>query len=562
MPRMGAEHGGATDLLDAGRVALARGRWTEAEAAYRAAVEQGSDPEAWEGLASAASWLDDADTLFEARQRAHVGYRARGDDRGAGRTALWLALDYLNYRGELAVMRGWLRRARSLLDPLPACTEQAMALGVEAHIAAVRDADPQRALDLARRARAVAAEIEDREVVSLATGLEGLALVTAGEVADGMSRLDEASTAVIAGDVPDLELAATILCYVISACERARDLDRAEQWCEQMRTYCERAGYPTMVAACRTQYAGILLSRGTWKAAEEELAVATDVLREARPAMAGDGLVRLAELRRRQGRIAEAEALCTEAERDPFAAQAGPRVALIRAEMALERGDPATAIDLADRYLRAVHSEDRLQRVPALEIVVVAFAAADRLVEAGAAADELAAIALDGGTLPLLGAAASARGVVRAAAGADDEARRAFEDAVDRYERAHMPFEAAVARLRLAREMRRTARESSAAVEAERARATLASLGLDPGAIATLDPAGPRRADPAGLSPREVEVIALVAHGKTNDEIARELYLSVRTVERHLSNIYGKIGASGPAARVVATEHAHRHGYA
>ena len=127
-----------------------------------------------------------------------------------------------------------------------------------------------------------------------------------------------------------------------------------------------------------------------------------------------------------------------------------------------------------------------------------------------------------------------------------------------------MPYEEARARVVLASSLAGTARDARAAAEARTARETFLSLGATSEAAraaALLPDDEPVSTDePAGLSRREREILRLIARGLSNQEIAAELFLSVRTVERHVSNIYAKLGATGRVARAVATDYAHRHG--
>jgi hypothetical protein len=134
-------------------------------------------------------------------------------------------------------------------------------------------------------------------------GLEGLAAVTAGEISEGMATLDEATAAAVGGEMSlPIGMGATC-CYLIFACERARDFDRAGQWCRRVQELCRQWRWVSMFATCRTHHASVLLSQGAWKEAEAELEAATRELEASRPGKVTDGIIRLAELRRRQGRL-------------------------------------------------------------------------------------------------------------------------------------------------------------------------------------------------------------------------------------------------------------------
>lgn len=266
----------------------------------------------------------------------------------------------------------------------------------------------------------------------------------------------------------------------------------------------------------------------------------------ARPRKSIDGLVRLAELRRRQGRLEEALALLEES--------GEPRVgAVVRAAIALDRGDAHMAAEEAERFLRGIGDGDRFERVRALEVLVRARLDLGERPPAEAAAAELEQVAASVATRPLRAAARLARGRVEAA-GDPKRACAALEDAADLFAESGVRYEAAQARLELAPVLRDLGRERAATDAEERGRRELAQLG-----VVVPEPAA-RGRTAGGLTRREREVLRLVANGSSNDEIAAQLVLSVRTVEHHVASIYAKIGASGRTARAAAAAYALRHG--
>ena len=222
------------DLLNAGWAALARGAWEEARTTFEAALSREETAEALEGLGLAAWWLNDAPATFVARERAYRRYRERGDNRAAARVAIPLALDHFLRRGEPAVANGWFRRAHRLLDGLDPGPEHAMLANWEGYIALALRHDIATARQLGARARALALSLGSIDLEMPAQALEGLVLVHAGEVAEGMRLLDEATAAAVAGDMTDLDAIVTTCCYLISACECVRDYDRAAQWCNRV----------------------------------------------------------------------------------------------------------------------------------------------------------------------------------------------------------------------------------------------------------------------------------------------------------------------------------------
>jgi DNA-binding NarL/FixJ family response regulator len=219
-----------------------------------------------------------------------------------------------------------------------------------------------------------------------------------------------------------------------------------------------------------------------------------------------------------------------------------------RAALALDRGDAREGADEAERFLRRIGDRDRFQRVPALELLVAAQLRLGRCDAAEIATAELEGIAEATPTAPLRAAALLARGRVEADR-APDTARAALEDAADLYRESGLAYEGAGARLELAGVLRALGRDAAAAAAEVAARTELVRLGA-----ATTEP--PPARDRDALTARQREVLRLLAQGRSNDEIARELVVSVRTVESHVAGAYGKIGVGGRTARAAATAYA------
>ena len=359
-----------------------------------------------------------------------------------------------------------------------------------------------------------------------------------GAVTAGMRALDAAATAAVVGEVESVRVVEVICCHLIDACQRVRDLERAGEWCRRVEEISARYEDAEMFATCRTHHADLLVWRGEWQEAEETLKQACRDLGGV-PRKVMEGLVRLAELRRRQGRADQAEALLAQAE--------GHRAALlVRAALALDRRDASMAVTEAKRFLRRVGEADRFERVAALELLVRAQLELGEAEAAASAVEELERAAAEVGTAPLRAAALLARGRLEGSV-------ELFEDAADLYAECGARYEAAQARLELARALRAAGRDTEAESVEARAGEALADLG------APVPDGGRER---SLLTRRERQVLRLLAAGAANDAIAAELVLSVRTVERHVENIYGKIGVSGRTARAAATAWALAHGVA
>ena len=538
-----------------GDEALARGAWSDARGAFEAALADRETPEALEGLGVAAWWLDIADIVFDSRERAYRLFLERDDRPGAARVAVWLAWDCWAFRGESAVASGWLQRARHLLENLPDRPELAWLESRESALALLEDGDPDRAHAHATSCVRAAKAAGSLDMEMLGRALQGLALVASGAVAEGLRNLDEVNAAVVAGEMKDLVAIGLSCCYMIAACERVRDYDRAIQWCKRLKAFCAKWGLRPLFAVCRTQYASICMSRGEWLEAETELTAATDELAASRPAMTADGLVRLGELRRRQGRLVEAAALFDQAEHHPLGA-------LGRAMLAFDRGDMQASADLAERCLRRVPAHNRTDRANGLELLVCARVGAGDLASARTALAELSAIATMVGTVSLRAAVSVASAQVALGEGELTTARRHVEDAVDLYLRSGAPYELGCARIELARVLAAAGRTGEAAEEAQRAIDVLSELhaelqvsrarALVDGWLASAEPGRPvlSRRNAAGLSKREMEVLRLVADGLSNQDIATRLFVSDHTVHRHVANIFGKLSVSSRAAAV------------
>jgi DNA-binding NarL/FixJ family response regulator len=513
---------------------LADARWDDARASFLAA---GDTAEAQEGLSWAAWWLDDADTVFAARERAFRLYEAGGDAAGAARMATWLAVDELDFRAAFPVANGWLRRAHRLLAehaPAPEHGWLAFQEGYMAHAAGETAAAAEQAARAAELGRRFG--VPDLQMLGLA--LEGAAHVSCARVAEGMRCLDEATATALTGGASIPISSAWTCCFTVGACTAVLDLPRAVEWCDRIAAFAARYGSRYMLAFCRAEYGEIHVWRGDWKRAETMLQAAIEDFARSRPAWVAGPLVALADLRARQGRAPEAEALLD---------RAGPSSGeqLCRARLAFEQGHARDAADLLDRLLRQLPAERRLRRAPALYLLAQA-----RGAEAEGAAGELDALARLAGT-PLLRACADrAAGLVAAARGEHERARPLLEDAVDGFARGGAKVEAAAARRDLAATL--TALGRAGAAEREAARAA----GDEHGATSSraVDELSPREHGATSsravdeLSPREREVLGLLAEGLTNREIAERLVLSEHTVHRHVSHVLGKLGVPSRAA--------------
>jgi DNA-binding CsgD family transcriptional regulator len=526
---------GADELVASGRAALRECRWDDALVAFEAAVAAGEppSPEGLDGLAEVRYWQGDYAAAIGLRERAYAGFRARGETRYPAKLAAYhLAFDYVAVHGNLAAASGWLERGRRLAEVSGDCPERGWV-----ELAGVLATD-----DPVARERHLAAAVEiarrfgDSDLEFDALAYAGVGLVERGQIREGMRQLDEAAAAARGGEVTSHTATGEIYCKMLLACELVLDVRRAEQWTAVANSLAGRSNVAWASAICRMYYGGILTAAGRWPEAEAELDSSVRIYRDSYPALCSGAVVRLADLRVRQGRLEEAEQLLAGHDHDPYAARP-------LARLRLARGEAGVAAALLRRHL-ARHGEGPLQ-APALALLVEAELACGRTEPARAACARLAAVA-DEVPVPLLRAwAGFAAGL--AGAGTEEVAGH-LERALAGFGEAGLPYEAAGTRLELAR-LLSTDQPEVARAEARAALADFERLGARPGADAAASllrslgergRTGPRRLDL--LSRREQEVLRLLGLGLSNPEIAARLYISRKTVSHHVSNVLAKLG--------------------
>jgi ATP/maltotriose-dependent transcriptional regulator MalT len=533
-----------------GNAALARGAWAEARTIFEEELEGHETVDALEGLSWAAWWVEDVATCLEARERAYRLSRQEGDMRRAAMLALWVGDDYLILRGERAIANGWFQRAARILEGLDTCPERGWLDALLGYVATL-DGDLEKARRLAIKARVLGQQLDVVSLEMFALAVEGLALVNEGEIADGMRCLDEATAAALAGEFEEIVAAGWTFCFLLNACERVRDFERAAEWCRRVEEFSRRMRTNFVTLACRAHYGAVLTWHGRWAEAEKSLTEAERLAVE-RPSWGGLAIVRLADLRRRQGRFAEAEELLQQRPGNPL-------TPVVMAELALDRGDPSAAVDQLEPVLRRLPVENKTLRAAPLELLVRAEVATGAADAAASHLTELRSIVAALGTRPLQASLSLSEGLVAAAAGDQETARARLEDAVELFAASGASFDLARARLELARLFTSLGRadaavreaqgaltrleEIGAVAEAARARELLRTLG------ASLKARPAVRRD-AILTRREVEILRLVAEGLTDGDIAARLVLSKHTVHRHLQNAYAKLGCSSRAAAV------------
>ncbi|MEV5971099.1 LuxR C-terminal-related transcriptional regulator [Streptomyces sp. NPDC051921] len=535
--------------LGRAREAYDRRAWGDAYARLsHADQEDPLGPDDLVRLATAAYLIGHDAESGAATERAHHAYLRQGRTTGAVRCAFWLAMPLI-LNGEVARGGGWLARGRRLLeDGRLDCVEQGYIL-FPSGVRLVHEGDYGAAYALFTRTVEIGERFGDPELVALARHGQGRALIAGGETTAGLTLLDEAMVAVTSGELSPL-VTGLVYCSVIEACDDLLDLRRAQEWTAALSAWC--ASQPDLVpyrGQCMVHRSQVLQTRGAWPDALDEARQACARLSEppGQPAL-GMAYYQQAELHRVRGAFDEAEEAYRRAAGAGRTAQ--PGLALLW--LAQGRTDAAVAA------IRGTADEtpDKLGRAKVLAAYVEILLAADDAASAREAADELSLIAAEIG-VPLLSAvAAHARGAVLLAEGDAAAALDALLEACRTWSELETPYDRARSVVLLGLARQRLGDTGTARLERDVARQLFRQLGAAPD-LARLD--GPRRgrppADPV-LSSRETEVLRLVATGRTNHAIAEELVLSDKTVARHLSNIFAKLGLS---SRSAATAYAYEH---
>ena len=537
------------EVLDRGRAAFDEHHWTAAFEAFTDAdrddVLEAGD---LEHLATVALLLGREDEGIDLATRAHEAYLGIEDRSGAARCATWIGL-YLGGKGDGARSNGWLARARRIAgaDTEAIATAEGLLLAAAA-LEALYSGEAAGAERMFAEAFAAAEQVRDRDAMTLAQLGQGQALLMLGDPARGLALLDEAMVAVTAGEVSPVA-SGVVYCSVIGTCHLAFDVRRAREWTIALERWCgERPDMVMFTGQCQAHRAALYCLHGAWSDAMAAARVAQERVRIGDWSGTFGAWYQEGEVHRLLGEFDAAERSYQRAEEGGYPPQ--PGLALLR----LAQGRVRDARALVHE---AVGQADPATRRQLLAAVVEIELAAGDAAAAREAADELTAVALVDAVPMVRALAARSDAAVRIeegdAEGALDQSRAAWR----LLQELDMPYEAARCRMLTARAWRALADEDSASMDLEAARAVFVELGAVPDVLA-VDALSRRApgAHPTPLTPREIEVVRLVAEGKTNRTIAGELYVSEKTVDRHLSNVFTKLGISSRAA---ATAYAYEH---
>jgi DNA-binding CsgD family transcriptional regulator len=537
------------DTQAQGRTAFARQVWADAYAKLtRADADARLLPGDLERLATAAYLTGREDEAIQAWTRAHRALVDDGEADRAARCAFWLSHNLL-LAGEAAQSHGWLTRAEKLLGERD-CVEQGYVLVIRA-LLELGQGDPAGSRDTSRRLTDIAVRFGDVDLTTFGLLCQGKALIELGSVAEAMELLDEAIVAIATREASSI-VTGIVYCAALLACRRAFDLRRAQEWTAALSNWCD--WQPDLVpfrGQCLVHRSEILQLRGDWPDAVRAVHDACERLADPLQPSIGMAFYQLGELQRLRGDLGAAEQAYREANNHGYEPQ--PGLALLR--LAQGRTDAAAA---TIRRLME-HTPGASARNHVLAAGVEIMLAAGDVPTARTAAEELTRLAEERDTSLLRAEAAAATGKVQLADGDPRTALVTLRRALAAWQELDAPHLAAQTRVLAGLACRRLGDQDSATLEWEAARRTFESIGAARDLARLADVAEPKehykRAD--GLSRRERQILAYAAAGKTNREIADELVISDKTVERHLSNIYRKLGLHNRSA---ATAYAYRHG--
>jgi ATP/maltotriose-dependent transcriptional regulator MalT len=531
--------------LDRARDAYGRSAWLEAHDAFSRADDDGAlEAEDLELLAMAKLMLGRDDEAVAILERAHHRYLERVETRQAVRAATWIGMN-LAFRGAIGPANGWLGRAQRLLDSQPGDSVEHGYLMIPAVFRHEAAGDFEAAAALAGEAAAVAERFGDRDLLSMSLNAQGTMLVRAGRTSEGFALLDEAMVTATTSELTPFVLG-IVYCGVILACQEVFEVGRAREWTLALSTWTDEQ--PDLVAftgRCRIHRAEILQLGGSWSDALEEAGRACRRMIETQNAAAGIAYYRQAELLRLRGEFAAAEQSYREA--SGFGWEPQPGLAQLR----LAQGNR----DVALAAIRRASAEitEPLKRAALLPAYVEIALEAGEVEEAYAACSELEELAGRYESAMLAAMVAYSRGAVALAQGDAHAALVALRGAHQTWLGLDAPYEVARTRTLVARACSDLGDAEAARLELEAACAIFRRLGATPD-LARVEPRA--KGDSHGLSDRELEVLRLVAAGKSNREIAAELVISEHTVARHVQNIYRKLRLSSRAAATAfAFEH-------
>ncbi len=530
--------------LEKGREAFRQRSWADAyELLLSADGETPLNPENLEQLAKAAYLTGKISDCHDLWARAHHAYLKKDKTNRAAYCAFWLGMILFNY-GDSAQGGGWIARARRLVDESRKnCAEQGFLL-IPGALQFLRKGEPEKAQNMFSRVAEIGKRFNDSDLMTLGRLGHGQSLIHQNDIVEGTTLLDEAMVAVIAEEVSPI-VSGIVYCAVIETCQKIYDLQRAQEWTQALARWCD--SQPDLVpyrGQCLVRRAEIMQLHGHWIDAINEAERACESLSKlSQESAAGEAYYRQAELYRLQGHFSKAEEAYRKAHKRNRKPQ--PGLALLR----LARGEKnAAAASIRQEKEEEQDQSSRSRIIPAY--VKIMLAVGD-IKAAQAGADELSEIAGDLQAPYLQALAGYAAGSVLLANGESLAALDKLRHACTMLNSMGAIYETARTRVLIGLACRERGDKDTAEMELQTAKEMFLQLGAAPDRqrVETLtDDTTSEPGKSHGLTSRELQVLRHLATGKTNNAIASELFISERTVDRHVSNILGKLDVPTRAA--------------
>lgn len=537
---------GVVDELIRAREAYERRDWVAAYGDLSQADADAMNADDFARLATTAYLLGRTNDSLQAMQRAYQGHLAAGDVLAATRSAFWLAM-VLNGNGELVVGAGWVARGERLLDGVTGDVVERGYLLVHRMFGSIFQGEWPQALEHAAAIVEYGHRFNDPDLIAMGLASQGRLLLYAGQVPRGVALMDEAMVGLAAGEVSPV-FAGSIYCTMIEGCQEISDFARAAEWTHALTTWCEvQPGLVPFTAQCAVHRGQIMRIRGAYDEALDEFDRAVRRYIDAGTTIpAGLAMAERGDVLRIRGELGAAAAAYEQA--IGYGHEPQPGLALLW----LAQDRPEAARSAARRLL--AEPRDPVQRSQLLPAAIeILLATGGEPEEVRPLVDELTGIAAAFGCAALRAMSAYAAGSV---ALADDDAMTALpllRTSMRQWSELSAPYEVARCRLLIGRLFLQLGDDDSAQGELTAARRTFADLGA--AAVTDVDVVTEPVVTPGGLTSRELEVLRLVASGQSNHDIASALFLSEKTVARHISNIFTKIGVhSRTAAAAYAFE--------
>lgn len=537
------------DKIERGRAAYLQQSWAEAYTVLSSAdSENPLGGEDLELLAKAAYLIGKESNCIDIWTKAHQKFLDQKNMKRAAHSAFWLGM-ILSNKGDHAQGSGWMARAGRLVEEYQhECAERGLLLIPEG-LQHMRKGEAEAAHGLFSKAVEIGKRFNNPDLVTLGRLGRGQALIQQNKLSEGTTLFDEAMIAVVSDEISPI-VAGIVYCAVIETCQKIYDLQRAQEWTEALSRWCD--SHPDLIpyrGQCLVRRAEIMQLHGDWPNAMNEVQRACQLSKSSSPPATGEAYYRQAELYRLQGNFSEAEDAYRQANK--WGRNPQPGLALLRLAQGKNKSAKTAIRNVLDE------SQDQRERARILPAYVEIMLASGESQIAENTVDELSAIATELGAPFLQAIAARASGSILLANAKPSAAIKKLRQSYALLKKIQATYESARTQVLIGIACRRLGDSDTAEMELDAACATFQQLGAVPDinrveSLVQDSDSGTTH----GLTPRELEVLRILATGKTNKSIAEDLFISERTVDRHVSNILSKLNV---ASRVAATAYAYKH---